>query len=251
MDDYTLTGSYTLPSLGKIYSTSVNPNIKLRSMTVAEEMKRLNSSDRPYKNIADIIDDCLIDKPGISAYDMCLGDFQFLLHRLRVVTYGSKYKLSSKCPHCGFENVGEIDLNDMSVSSYTEDVNKYFEIELPVTKKHLKLRMQTPRILDDISVRVKEITSKRKSSSKDSAFLLNIESVIELVDGEKLDMFKKSDFVKQLPMADTNYIIAAITKVNEVIGLDTSLYMTCDLCGLEYESPFRVTPEFFRPTVDI
>lgn len=251
MDDYTLTGSYTLPSLGKIYNTSVNPNIKLRSMTVAEEMKRLNSSDRPYKNIADIIDDCLIDKPGISAYDMCLGDFQFLLHRLRVVTYGSKYKLSSKCPHCGFENVGEIDLNDMSVSSYTEDVNKYFEIELPVTKKHLKLRMQTPRILDDISVRVKEITSKRKSSSKDSAFLLNIESVIELVDGEKLDMFKKSDFVKQLPMADTNYIIAAITKVNEVIGLDTSLYMTCDLCGLEYESPFRVTPEFFRPTVDI
>ena len=251
MEDYTLTGSYTLPSLGKVYSVDVNPNIKLRSMTVAEEMKRLNSSERPYKNIADIIDDCLIDKPGISAYDMCLGDFQFLLHKLRVVTYGSKYKLSSKCPYCGFENVGEIDLNDMSVSSYTEDVNKYFEIELPITKKHLKLRMQTPRILDDISVRVKEITSKRKSSSKDSAFLLNIESVIDLVDGEKLDMFKKSDFVKQLPMADTNYIITATSKINECIGLNAQLSNVCEFCGLDYDSPFRVTPEFFRPTVDI
>ena len=220
-------------------------------MTVSEEMKRLNSSDRPYKNIADIIDDCLIDKPGISAYDMCLGDFQFLLHRLRVVTYGSKYKLSSKCPHCGFENVGEIDLNDMSVSSYTDDVNKYFEFELPISKNTIRLRMQTPRMLDDINIRTKEITSKRKSSSKDSAFLLNIESVIDLVDGVKLDIFKKQDFVKQLPMADINYILANVNKLNELIGLDVTLNNTCDFCGLDYDSPFRVTPEFFRPSLDI
>ena len=249
--DYTLTGSYTLPSLGKVYNVDVNPNVKIRSMTVAEEMKRLNSSDRPYKNLADIIDDCLIDKPGISSYDMCLGDFQYLLHKLRVVTYGTKYRLSSKCPHCGFDNVGEIDLNEMSVSSYTDEVEKYFDIELPVSKNRVRLRMQTPRILDDINVRVKEITSKRKSSSKDSAFLLNIESVIDTVDGSKLDVFKKSDFVKQLPMADINYILASMNKINELIGLDMTLSATCDFCGLDYDSPFRITPEFFRPSIDI
>jgi hypothetical protein len=220
-------------------------------MTVAEEMKRLNSSDRPYKNLADIIDDCLVDKPGISSYDMCLGDFQYLLHKLRVVTYGTKYRLSSKCPHCGFDNVGEIDLNEMSVSSYTDEVEKYFDIELPVSKNRVRLRMQTPRMLDDINVRVKEITSKRKSSSKDSAFLLNIESVIDTVDGSKLDVFKKSDFVKQLPMADINYILASMNKINELIGLDVTLSATCDFCGLDYDSPFRITPEFFRPSIDI
>lgn len=249
--DYTLTGNYTLPSLGKVYNVDVNPNVKIRSMTVAEEMKRLNSSDRPYKNLADIIDDCLVDKPGISSYDMCLGDFQYLLHKLRVVTYGTKYRLSSKCPHCGFDNVGEIDLNEMSVSSYTDEVEKYFDIELPVSKNRVRLRMQTPRMLDDINVRVKEITSKRKSSSKDSAFLLNIESVIDTVDGSKLDVFKKSDFVKQLPMADINYILASMNKINELIGLDMTLSATCDFCGLDYDSPFRITPEFFRPSIDI
>lgn len=249
--DYTLTGNYTLPSLGKVYNVDVNPNVKIRSMTVAEEMKRLNSSDRPYKNLADIIDDCLVDKPGISSYDMCLGDFQYLLHKLRVVTYGTKYRLSSKCPYCGFDNVGEIDLNEMSVSSYTDEVEKYFDIELPVSKNRVRLRMQTPRMLDDINVRVKEITSKRKSSSKDSAFLLNIESVIDTVDGSKLDVFKKSDFVKQLPMADINYILASVNKINELIGLDMTLNATCDFCGLDYDSPFRITPEFFRPSIDI
>jgi hypothetical protein len=81
--------------------------------------------------------------------------------------------------------------------------------------------------------------------------LLNIESVIDLVDGVKLDIFKKQDFVKQLPMADINYILANVNKLNELIGLDVTLNNTCDFCGLDYDSPFRVTPEFFRPSLDI
>ena len=71
----------------------VNPNIKIRSMTTEEEMKRLGYTEQPYKMLSEIIDDCLVDKPGISTYDMCLGDYEFLLHKLRVVTYGSDYKI--------------------------------------------------------------------------------------------------------------------------------------------------------------
>ena len=33
MENYCIGESYTLPSLGKIYNTPVNPEIKLRSMT--------------------------------------------------------------------------------------------------------------------------------------------------------------------------------------------------------------------------
>ena len=78
--DYTLTGTYTLPSLGKVYGDKkINPEITLRSMTTEEEMKRLNPSDKPYKVMADIIDACMIEKPGISSYDMCIGDYQSVI----------------------------------------------------------------------------------------------------------------------------------------------------------------------------
>ena len=30
--------------------------------------------------ICEIIDDCIVDDIGISTYDMCLADYQFLLH---------------------------------------------------------------------------------------------------------------------------------------------------------------------------
>ena len=38
MADYTLRGTYTLPSLGKIYGyDNINPEVTLRSMTTVEE----------------------------------------------------------------------------------------------------------------------------------------------------------------------------------------------------------------------
>ena len=76
--DYTIAQDFVLPSKGLIYNQSVNPNVKIRSMTTAEEMKRLAYTETPYKLMSEIIDDCLVTKPGISAYDMCLGDYQFI-----------------------------------------------------------------------------------------------------------------------------------------------------------------------------
>ena len=251
MNEYTLTGDYTLPSLGKVYNKEVNPNVRLRSMTVMEEQKRLNNSDRPYKNLASILDDCLIEKPGISAYDLCLSDFQFLLHRLRVVTYGPNYKLSSRCPNCGFDNEGEINLLDIPVIQYTEDLNRYLEITLPVSKQVVKLKMQTPRMMDDISVESKRMAKRHHSgTATESAFLLSVSTAIDTVDGEVLDAFRKESFVKELQMADANYLLKAINKINDSFGIDTSLNNICDSCGFEYTSPFRTTPEFFRPSVD-
>lgn len=250
MEDFTITGTYTLPSLGKVYSGNVNPDVTIRSMVTADEQKRLNPSDRPYKVMANIIDDCMIDKPNISAYDMCLGDYQYLLHKLRVVTYGTDYTLSTTCPWCGSVNEDTINLDEMGVSIYSDEIKELFELDLPRSKKHITLKMQTPRILDDITVRAKELRKRYSSEAGDSAFLLNIQSVIDTIDGKRMDAVQLEDFVRKLPMMDTNKIANTVDKINNAIGLNTGLECTCDVCGLDYTSPFRVTSEFFRPTND-
>ena len=250
MDDYTITGSYTLPSLGKVYKTNVNPNVTLRSMTVSEEMKRLNPSERPYKTMADIIDSCLLTNPGISSYDMCLGDYQFLLYKLRVVTYGAEYKLSTQCPHCGCTNEGSVNIEQMNVLSFSEDIMNCLDINLPRTNKHITLKMQTPRMLDDVSIRAKELRKKARDFQGDPAFLFTVQSLIDTVDGQKVDAVRLEEFVKTLPMKDTYTILNAASKFNEGIGLDTTLENSCDICGLDYKSSFRTNSEFFRPTED-
>ena len=251
MTEFTIANEYTLPSQGKVYEREINPNFKLRSMTTADEMKRLNHSDKPNKNIADIIDDCLVENPGISAYDLCLPDFQYMLHKLRIVTYGPSYKLSSSCPWCGAVNTHSVNLDDLNVKEFNEDVfRKYSEFELPYTHKTIKLRMQTPRILDNISTKVKDVRKKNPDFQGDPAFLFTLEALIDTVDDTVLDRYRGMDYIRKLPMMDTNYIIKAGEKLNESFGLDKGLEHICSVCGLDYTGNFRTTSEFFGPSID-
>lgn len=252
MTNYSIAEEYTLPSGGKVYSQTVNPVVKIRSMTTEEEMKRLAPSDRAYKNICEIIDDCLVEDPGISSYDMCLADYQFLLHKLRVVTYGSDYNITTVCPHCGTENAGKVNLNEIEFVPYNRnDFAKLSEFVLPKTGKKITIKMQTPRMIDDINSQSKELRKKSKGAAGDTAFLFTLQALINTIDGNKMDPVKKEDFVRALPMMDTNYILKHAEKLVESFGLRNTVDTECSVCGLDYTSSFRITSEFFGPSIDI
>ena len=122
--NYTIMEGYELPSRGKIYAEDVNPHIELRSMTARDEMKRLSPSSTPLKTLADIIEGCCIEKPAIHVYDMSLGDYEFLLHKLRIVTYGEDYKVTLRCFECGEAIETVADLGQLSVKDFDEDAIK-------------------------------------------------------------------------------------------------------------------------------
>ena len=248
--NYIIGEEYELPSLGKVYDREVKPIVKLRSMTTNEEMKRLSpSKDRAYKNMAEILDDCLVEDIGISAYDLCLGDYQFLMHKLRVVTYGSEYPLECKCPYCLSTTEETLDLDSLPVNKYTDDLLDCLEFDLPQSKKHIKLRMQTPRILDDVAIAVRDFRKRAPAFQGDPAFLFTLKSLIVAIDGEKPDPVFVEQWIRELPMADANYILKKSDKLVEGIGLKLDLEITCPICGLTYETPFRVNQEFFRPDI--
>lgn len=251
MNEYTIANEYVLPSRGEVYSQDVNSHIKLRSMTTAEEMKRLNHTDRPYKSMSEIMNDCLVEEIGISAYDLCIPDYQYMLHKLRIVTYGPNYKISSTCPYCGAVNHYTLDLDSLNVIPYNEEeYKKYSEFTLPSTEKRIKLRMQTPRILDNITFKSKEEKRKNPGLQGDPAFLFTLESLIEEIDGSKPEQFRIVPFIQKLPMMDTNYILKCAQKLNTSFGIDAGLSNTCGNCGLDYNSSFRTTSEFFGPSID-
>lgn len=247
MENYTLAEEYVLPSKGLVYDKKVNPNIKLRSMTTEEEMKRLGHSERPYKILSEIIDDCLVENPGISSYDLCIGDFQFLFYKLRTVTYGSDYNVQFQCPYCDEIIEKTINLDDLEVIEYSELMDKYLNITLPACGKNIKLRLQTPRMLDDITVKIKTLQSK--NSKKDgSAILFTIMSVIESVDGEIYNEVQLEKFVRSLVMKDSNYILQSLKKIN--IGIDQSLQVVCPMCEQTFTSLMPINGEFFGPEID-
>lgn len=249
MNDYSIVETYTLPSKGKIYGFDVNPTVTIRSMTTREEMKRLSPSPYQYGKMCEILDDCITNELGISTYDMHIGDYQYLLYMLRVVTYGPEYKCENVCPYCGCTNTFNYDLDGVEKISDIEEYEKYRVVELPVSKKTVTLRYQTPRMLDAIEEMAKE--AKKKSERKfDQSIIFLLSQIIETVDGAILDPMKVEDFATMLPMKDTNLILHHAEKMITSIGIPITMSHNCDICGLEYESRFTFTNQFFRPDIE-
>lgn len=247
--DYTIMEGYELPSKGKIYIESVNPHIELRSMTARDEMKRLSPSNTPLKTLADIIEGCCIEQPSIHVYDMSLGDYEFLLHKLRIVTYGEDYKVSLRCPVCGeaIETVAK--LGQLSIKEFKEDEIKNLQtFTLPKSNRIVTLNFLSPRMVEEMEVKVKDMKRRYKNATIDFETLVRLLTNIDLIDGEKKSETELENIVTNLPALDLQKILNNIDKLNQQIGLDNILYLTCPKCGDEVTTFFRFGPEFFRPS---
>ena len=246
----TITESFELPSKGLIYGKPFDPHVELRSMTVEDEMKRLSPSSRPYEKMSSMIEDCLVNKLPIPVYKLCLGDYIYLLHKLRVVTYGSDYTIQYTCPICGSIEKLEYNLDEEKVFEYDDSVKELMEITLPKTGHLVKLRFQTPKDLDDISLKAIEMKKEFPDMKTDPTVTLTLESMIESIDGHPVDKALINEQLKGLPMADANLISKTAIKLNRKVGVDSLLTAHCSNCNNDVNITFPYTNEFYGPDID-
>ena len=247
--NYTIMEGYELPSKGLIYDKEINPHIELRSMTARDEMKRLSPSTTPLKTLADIIEGCCIEKPALSVYDMCMGDYEFLLHRLRIVTYGEKYKLTCRCLNCGSHVEAETNLGDLEVKEF--DIENFESLKiftLPASNKEIKLKIPSPRLIEETEAKAKEMKRKYKTANLDFETFCKIICNIDTIDGIKYNQFDLEKIISELPARDMQKILNGIDRFQLSVGLDNSFTLTCPHCGEDFLTFFRYGPEFFRPT---
>lgn len=248
MENSRIVENLYLPSHGLVYEEEVNPEVELSSMKTKHEMLRLSATEENQKLMAQIIDDCLVSDLGISSYDLCLGDFQYLLYKLRVVTFGPEYELQCRCPYCGFENTVTLNIDELPVSEYDDSLADLLEFNLPVSGNHIKLTMQTPRMLDRINARVRDHNKRRKNNNENATVLYTIMASIEQIDDEDVDPISLEQWIRDLPMADSNAILYRIDQVNNSMGIELDSTAYCSVCGSSFIAPFRVNQSFFRPT---
>lgn len=247
--EYTISENYSLPSKGLIYTKPVESHVELRSMTTREEMKRQSSTTTPYKMLSDIIEACMIEKPAIKVYDMCLQDFEYLLHKLRVVSYGPNYKVTAGCPHCGKTFEATINLDELEVKEYDEKVaNDMLTFTLPISNKVITLNYKTPRMLDTITLARKEFEKKNPNVDFDPSIMLELRYLIASVDGNVLNYAELDSFIQKLSVRDMKFIQDKSVQFEKSFGIDYTLMLTCDKCGGDVLSFFRIGPEFFRPS---
>ncbi len=248
-EKYTIAECAELPSKGLVYEEKVNPLVELRSMTARDEMKRLAPSPSKFKVLSDIIEGCMVEKPAVHVYDMCLGDYQYLLHKLRIITYGPEYKMLVQCQSCEHVFEATTNLEQLAIKEFDQEkFNALQTFELPISRSVIKIKMQTPRLLDQIDSKVKTLQRQVKVQDIDFNTFATLMLCIESVDGEELEPMKLENFINRLPARDMQKILQNIDELSETVGLDQSLIVDCPNCHGEVKTFFRFGPEFFRPT---
>jgi endogenous inhibitor of DNA gyrase (YacG/DUF329 family) len=247
--NYTIGEGLDLPSKGKIYTKNAPSQVELRSMTARDEMKRLSPSTTQFKSLADIIEGCMIEKYPVHVYDMALGDYEYLLHRLRIVTYGDEYKLVLRCPYCGEEIETIAHLEELEIKEFDlEKFNAARTITLPRSGHTVTLKFQTPRMLDEVESKTRDMKRKFKSAEVNFELLTLLTSVIDTVDGTKMDPVRLEGFIDKLPALDMTKILNSVDTLNSLVGIDNRLTVDCPKCGGEVRTTFRFGQEFFRPS---
>lgn len=247
----TIKETYTLPSMGRLYGVEFDPKVTLRSMTTEEEMKRLSPSDSDYRILCEIIDDCIEEDLPVSAYDMVLGDFEFLLHKLVTVTYGNEYRMQSICPNCQQSVITTVDLDGIEVHRFDEEaIDSAREIELPVSKKRITLAFQTPRSLDGIKEKTKEKRNRTKDQHTSFDFMYRVMSYIAKIDGREVSDETLESALRKMSMKDVYLILDKGAELGRKVGLDNEVIAKCESCGYQFVTRFQYQPSFLRPIND-
>jgi hypothetical protein len=244
--------SVPLPSRGIIYSKNSGffdkETLDIRPMTAREE--DILSSKAYIKNgtvLAELIKSCLVDK-NINPDDLISGDRNALLISLRITGYGSEYNSEVDCPACGFTNKSNFNLADLKIKRLSIDPIEFgqnlFQVQLPVTKKNVKVKFLTGHDEKEMSI----IDERKRKNGINSASVVTDRLCRSIVEVEGItDKNKIRMFVNNMPVRDSLSLRRFLEK-NEP-GIDMSVWLSCNSCHEESEVLLPMGTSFFWPDV--
>lgn len=251
MENSVISETYRLPSLGKCYGDEFPEEVTIRSMTTFEEKMRLGTQGF-WNTMCAILDAVVTSPEGYDTKKMTLFDFYFLMYKMRTVSYGPIYKVHLTCPHCGKQQVVNLNLDDLKVDYLSDTAKEPFEIG-PLPRSGDTLSCRHLRVYDAINNerRAKDILKKSPEYVGDPSYILNIASKIDAINGNPVTQVEAQLYAEKLSALDSAYFHQAYDKIVGDVGLDSVCTDICANCGEEVTFGLPMDSEFFRPTFDI
>lgn len=238
---------FKLPSEGVWYpeGSPLKEEIELRMMTVADEKKLFGAFTE--ESINNLIKDC-VTNIELDPDDLIESDKEYVLNQLRILTYGSTYLNTSKCPHCGHKCSHKIDLSERPLIIHEDELTNPYIITLPVSKKKVGLRELNGKQKKLIDRRAKELERTAGISQGETRYIASLASRVIQVDGVESKFKQSETFLMDLTPKDVAFISNSIKKIQTGYTGVVDVRCTNPGCTEDYEAPVFMSTEFFRPT---
>ena len=235
-----------LPSRGIIYDSDLVPSIiQLRPTTTKEEKILYGSS---ASNVLDlVIKNCIVEPKDLNLSSLIVPDKYALLMNLRIISFGSLYRVNHRCEECKETNSFDIDLSELPINYLDNDFSEPFLVNLKTIDKKVEVRFLRGKDLDDVDNLVKRL---KKNSNVivpgDPGYTMRLAKYIRSIDGEDVTFDKALRFVESWTSRTSVEFRNAIDDIK--VGYDLELIKPCPSCGEDMEFNLPFTGEFFRPT---
>lgn len=239
--------TYQIPGFS-LYGDKYDKNFVLRPMTTMEEKLRLSSPG--FGTIAQIIRNCLVSNENLDINNLKIFDVQFLMYKLRTITYGEGYDFRLVCPYCGESFPITVDLDTLKSKEVPKEFKEPFDIgPLPISKDVLQCRLFTVKDYLDIISETKARLDRFPEMKDDPSFIIELSKRVVSVNGTVLPPFQLEEYLKSLHARDYQYFDFKYLEIANSFGLDVSnLEATCTHCNKKYTYSLPLTSDFFRPS---
>lgn len=255
-----ITETLVLPSSSThLYGPQFDGHITLRAMTTDEERMRLGGQSF-YSTMSAIVNECIVDNKNedgtykIDSRDFTDFDFFAIMVKLRIMSYGPKYRTIATCIKCGKQWSHIVDLSELTYNLVPEDFHEPYEIgPLPSSGDTLGCRFLRVRDRIEIEKQKDLILSKNPDYQGDPVYNLEMEKRIVSVNGAQLDYVTASDYVHSLIAMDNYVYHDQIDKDKRFGVINYGFTDTCEdpsRCSGKGIWTMRVDAEFFRPCLD-
>lgn len=244
----TIQETFSIPCYSLYKQDKVDKKFTLRAMTTMEEKLRLSSNS--FDTIAKIIKRCLETNKDLDINQLKLVDIQYLMYKLRIVTYGADYNIYGvRCPHCGKIVDVVYNLDDLEVNELPEDFKEPFEIgKLPISGDVLQCKLLTTQDYLDIIDEANEKKEKFPDYEGDPMWEFELMREICTVNKEVYPLFKMQQYIENLHARDYQYFIKKYDDMVGSIGINKNVEFDCPECNKKFRYMLPLTEEFFRPT---
>jgi hypothetical protein len=241
---------YLLPSGGKIYGNEAySSEITLRAMSTLEEKIRL-SSGSGSSILPELVKACIVSPAEIDTKALKLFDLEFLIYKLRIVTYGPKYKVQVRCSGCGSLLDSEVNLDKLEISKLPDDFTEPFDLMvLPISSDKISCRLLNSYDFQNLNNDVRKTLDKYPDYVGDPSMILEWNYKIETINGEKpKSTLEIQKYVESMHAHDFHCMCDSYADKISNVGLNKNQTIVCPHCGQTTEYALPVNEEFFRPT---
>ena len=216
-----------LPSRG-IFGMSHSHSVEIRPFTFEDEkiLRSINKLADADMVIIELIKRCT---KGLKYEGLPLVDKNYILYKLREISYGDSYNIEVTCPDCSTANSLVVNISQLPVNF--ADTSKELTNEITLPDSEVKVVYRIPTTLDESYLTTPEV------------MMDNLWKMLVSVEGHTERIIVQG-FVSKTTAKDISHIRNAI--LNDDLGIQTKVNFVCNKCSSDSRVELPINESFFN-----